>query len=61
MNVTFGRRPSISVFATISLIDILGFKNYLEVFVSHKSWLEEVKDALLEIDEINGPTTMKPW
>ena len=39
---------------TNSFIDILGSKNYLEVVMSYKAWLGEVKDILLEMDDVNG-------
>ena len=39
---------------TNSFIDILGSKNYSEVIMSCKAWLEEVKDILLQMDDVNG-------
>ena len=39
---------------TNSFIDLLGSKNYSEVFMSWKAWLEEVKDRLSEMDDVNG-------
>ena len=42
-----------NVSITDSLIDLVGFENYLEVLKSYESWLKEVDYAFLDSDEVN--------